>query len=376
MKPGEYLFKNLEHIAINRHLKEEVFASALYRDRNTYVLELLAPLELFMRGSEGESEEAMAENVGRRKEREIKGNISNWPLENAEYYIEINGVSIGKGEGRESHFRYEPTASGDWRIARSREAEASFDDKLLQSTEKGFIMPVESPKEALEKIFDSESFKENMVELLMELPQWDAEPETMATREQKEREFFEALRKQLAIPEPLKSKPMALADLIFKCSGMPELCEIKLFKLIIESYMKNYITRTKLELPFGEYAEGVLICDDQGKSLTEKILVEGVVCCKHPEKTPEGKKEVYILYETINNVLAMPMFYTTEYLEGQEYERFIDNYPRLQAQKGTHGYNLYKCFAGYVDENSMQAAIELFQIVVTHLCNEEYVLIE
>lgn len=375
LKPGEYLFKDLEHIIINKPLMEGVFASALYCHKNSYVLELLVSQELLAGNITEEPDGACMQNVGSRIEGEVRRNRPRWPIERAEYYLEINGEPIGRGGRRTRHYRQEPRTFDFGGASEWVEAERDFGDRLLEPTEKGLVLPSLSPQEAIKELLDSESIRETMVEQLMELMQMDGRPEALSERDEKERAFFDAFRKRIEVPAYLQGKSMTLVDLIFQSEAEPKLQEIRQCKWIIESYQENYITRTKLQLPFGEYPQGILLHDEQGKTLTEKILVEGVLQRQHEGENPEGKKEVYIIYETIDNALAMPLFYTSEYLESQEHRRFIDNQPRLQEQKGSHGFNLYKSFAGYIGEQEEQADIELFQMVVIQSCQEEYVLL-
>ncbi len=49
MKPGEYLFNHTEHIAINKPFIDGLFASALYFEKDKYILEVLAPGDMVCR---------------------------------------------------------------------------------------------------------------------------------------------------------------------------------------------------------------------------------------------------------------------------------------------------------------------------------------
>ena len=84
-----------------------MYASAIYSLEDKFILEILAPHSLMVRDNCEEEQTAL--NNGEQWTQDKKRyESSKWPLDRADYYIEINGKKIGEGAGISTRYRYEP----------------------------------------------------------------------------------------------------------------------------------------------------------------------------------------------------------------------------------------------------------------------------
>lgn len=70
----------------------------------------------------------------------------------------------------------------------------------------------------------------------------------------------------------------------------------------------------------------------------------------------------------------MPVFYVAQYINSKYSDFVLDN-TKLLKDKGLNGFNKYMTFAGYVDEDEKICHMELFQMIISYECRDEYVLI-
>lgn len=396
MKTGEYKFNHIDHIEINKSIMDNLYASALYWVKDKYILEALVPSSFSTKHHEVDPE--IKYNVGDGWAQNIQAAMDDqWPLANANYYIEVNGIKIGENTGSSTNYRYEPE-----RIEENEEENIKYieetssqiaSEEEVKEIAKLIKQDVEQStalsKEDSNDIFMDEELKEALQEqmsALLELNEEYGDDEDgylkYCEKQKKiERNFFRKFRSSVNIPDYLKKESMVIADLAFRGKDSFEINnKIKNLKFIIKSYRKSCLTRIKFQLPFGKYEEPVEVLSKEWQKHTDKILIEGLVEEKREDKDgdnhiPKGKKAIYIIYEIIDNALIQPIFHTTELLMSYTLSDHRFENPKLLKDKGINGFNKYKAFLGYVDENEVLVDFELFQLVVTDECNKEYKLI-
>lgn len=390
MYTGEHKAKNLECIEINKPILKGLYASTLYLNKSKWILEVLAPKELMFPVYDEESRGNYT--IGEAWTLDLKRHEKNpWPLENANYYLEINGVRMGEEWASRTSYRYEDevpdideSESID-KIPIEVHDENSITMGKDKIAKKGIVRSEEICEHSLNKIFDDEDFNEKAISMIASLPALNLEDEGYEEeylkyekeRNRKEKEFFLSFRKSSNIPNYLKKRPMVIASLSFKNNSfITENSEVKEVKFIFKEYKKNYLTRIKLQLNFGKYKEGFKIFSNQWNKFTDIIIIEEVRISKRKEGSniPKGKKSVYIIYEILNNISVEPNFHTIELLESRDYSNVIYEKTKLLNNKGINGFNRYETIVGYIDENSSYAEVELFSIIVNYECDKEFLL--
>ncbi|MEW9097051.1 MAG: hypothetical protein AB2417_18395 [Clostridiaceae bacterium] len=311
-------------------------------------------------------------------------------MENANYYIEVNGIKIGDNNEAATAYRYELENIIENNVEINVDSEDISNSNFIESintneiSKNGIELPEISQEEAIKNIFQDEDLKETLSSLMNSLsstPSIYDEEEYLKyeeERERKEREFFNKFRSFVNIPDYLKNQSIIIADLIYRSEDIIPINKIHNLKFVFKNYTKHYVTRINLKLPFGKYEKAVEIHSEQWREFTDKILIEDVIEVGKGEdystNIPSGKKAVYIIYETIDNVSVKPLFYPIEYLQSYDSSIFIFDNTQLLKDKGKNGFNKYMTFVGYIDENAAIADLELFQLVVTYQCNKEFVL--
>ncbi|MBU5483745.1 hypothetical protein KQI86_05335 [Clostridium sp. MSJ-11] len=393
MTTGEYRFNNTDYIEINKPFMGNLYASALYPIKGKYILEILAPIDL-MKSSityEYEEYEETNYNIGERWSKNISElSASKWPLENANYYIEVNGIKVGDNNKTATTYRYEPENVIENKVEININPEDISNSNFIEDintneiSKNGIELPEISQEEATNNILQDEDLKEILSSLMNSLsstPSIYDEEEYLKHKEEqerKEREFFNKFRSLINIPDYFKNQSIIIADLIYRSEDIIPINKIHNLKFVFKNYTKHYVTRINLKLPFGKYQKSVEIHSEQWGEFTDKILIEGVIEGGKGEdysaNIPNGKKAIYVIYETINNVSVKPLFYPTEYLQSYDSSISIYDNTQLLKDKGKNGFNKYATFVGYIDENAAIADLELFQLVVTYQCNKEFVL--
>lgn len=376
-----------KYIEINKPLIGQLFASGLYCHEDKFILEVIAPGEIIRKHSEHDDSDR---SIGEQWEMGLKEMAkSQWPLENANYYLEVNGVAVGEDAGSSTRFRYEPEREPKEErhniISESKPDEDSFEIEPLRPAEKGLSFQDESEqKKSITNLFEDKDFQSILASLLESLPPVDPDnPDAIkAYLDQKEKEeelFFREFRTRHFVPDYLQNRSIVLAECFFRGRDLLSLFnEIESIKFVLKSTTKHLLIRKRYVLPFGECF--IQVKSDEWSTYAEKIWLEDIVEVTGAEgksdNVPAGKKAVYIRYETVDNVLAQPLFYTTETLLSNHlsYGFVFDNTKRLEG-KGKKGFNQYITFAGYIDEQADKADFELFQMVVTFEHNQRYVLI-
>ncbi|GAA0176631.1 hypothetical protein SH2C18_00170 [Clostridium sediminicola] len=395
MKTGEYIFKDIKHIKINKVLMDKLYASALYFEKNKCILEVLAPHSIANTYEEYDEDHEQKLTVGESWAHNLKSAMAiKWPLEHANYYIEVNGIKIGKNFGRTTGYRYEPEIINNNEFEREKETTFinSHDDvseeknleEVIKPTKHGVQIPSSSPADDLKSLFEDEdlieAFESSMSSLFEIEDSEEGYSDFQDKWNEKERKLFYEFRNTAIIPDYLNNESMMIADLIFKDKNISLISnKIESLKFIIESYKKQYLTRINLKLPFGKFEKPVKIFSKEWSIFTEKISIEGIVEVKKDNeqgiKIPSGKKAVFVTYETIDNVLIVSNFSTREVLQSYKRPEYLFDRIELLKEKGINGFNKYTTCAGYVDENAEIADLELFSICITCECNKEFVLL-
>lgn len=394
MKTGEYIFNDTRNVKVNKLLLDKLYVSALYIEKNKCILEVLAPTSIASKHEEYDEDYEQKLTVGESWARDLKRGMANkWPLENSNYYIEVNGMKIGKNSGSTTAYRYEPEIikDNDYQGKIETNFVDSHDEvnedmnleEVIKPTENGLQIPSISPVNEINSIFEDEDFKDAFESSLFSLCEIedteDGYSKFQEKQNKKEREFFDEFRNSVTIPDYLNHESIMIADLIFKDKDISLINnKIMNLKFVIESYRKCYLTRINIKLPFGKYEEPVKIFSEEWDLYTNKIAIEGIVEVKKDNddgiKIPSGKKAIFVIYETIDNVLMTPIFDTTEVLQSYNYPEYIFDKIELLREKGKYGFNKYITCAGYIDENAEIADIELFSLCITYECNKEFVL--
>lgn len=390
MKTGEYIFNNIEHIKINKLLMNKLYASALYRMKDKFVLEVLAPSSLKTGyNKEDEEYEEINNTIVDRWSQDIKYLMrESWPLTEANYYIEVDGMKIGKNQGSTTCYRYEPennipvnTVSEDrLNLNDVYKENANGIIKCTETNVEETFIPMRDDINTTLFYEDFMDALESGISSLFDIDSEYTDDEDSCSKyyekqEKEEQQFFNKFRNSVTVPDYLKDESIVIADLFFWGKNLPKIdSKIKDVRFILESYRKYYLTRIKLSLPFGEYKQPINIISEEWGRSTNKIIIEGVVEQRkeNNDYMPNGKKGIYIIYETIDNVLIQPFFYTTEFLMSDDLSNYTFKKAELLKDKGTNGFNKYKVFAGYVDADSVTADFELFKLVVTYECNKEF----
>ncbi|WP_315120274.1 hypothetical protein [uncultured Clostridium sp.] len=390
MTTGEYRFNNTDYIEINKPLMGNLYASALYPVKGKYILEVLAPRNLMKSKNTHEYEEYEETNynIGERWSKNIAElSTSKWPLENANYYIKVNGIKVGENKGNTTGYRYEPENFIENKVEININSKDISNSNFIEDintneiSKNGIELSEISQEEAINNIFQNEDLKETLSSLMDSLSSIDDEEEYLKyeeEKERKEREFFNKFRSLINIPDYLKNQSIIIADLIYRSEDIIPINNIHNLKFVFKNYTKHYVARINLKLPFGKYQKSIEIHSEQWGEFTDKILIEGVIEGGKGEdysiNIPNGKKAIYVIYETIDNVSVKPLFYPAEYLQSYDSSTSIFDNTQLLKDKGKNGFNKYATFVGYIDENAAIADLELFQLVVTYQCNKEFVL--
>lgn len=394
MKPGEYLFNQTEHIVINKPFIDRLFASAFYRTKGKYVLEVLASGDLAR--SCIENDESDLDLGGRWTQNLMETARSKWPLEYADYYIEVNGIKIGEGSGNLTYYRYEPERQKEDMAYKAAipgagigmDIVGAINGKTLKPAENGIKLPTISTSDMIDSILGNTAFIETLTNELNSLPASDPEDQNyeevqknfLKERDEKENRFFNQFRKMVHLPDYLKNENLLIADLHFEGSEIsPITGKISSLKLIIKNYTKYFLTRVNYKLPFGKCMCTVKSHSEYLMKYTDAILIEGLESRNDLvtiKSIPHGKKAIFVSYEVIGNLSIQPIFHTTETLVSHVIQdHMMINKTILLQEKGEKGYNKYMTLAGFVDEHVNVVDFELFQLIVTFECGKEYVLI-
>ncbi len=394
MNPGEYRFTGIKYTDINRPLFGKLYASAFYSLEDKFVLEILAPHSLMDR-RECEEEQTDLNNGERWAQNKLKYEGSKWPLDNVNYYIEINGRKIGEGSVISTGCRYEPERNEEnvaekENIEENKTLESSSDKALDESELKvartGIDLPKISIADSLDEIF--KDFQNYVIDSLKELEVFDLEDTNIEEtsrkfdeeRDKKERAFFSKFRDAVVIPDYLEREAMLISDIGFREKDFVlENGKINSLKFIVRSKRKYYLVRKKFNLKFGENIKTLGNDSEEWGKFADKIIVEDIVESRRDDgiikNIPVGKKAVLIKYETLYNTSAYPIFYTTETLLSNEFPDFCIDSTKLLDEKGKNGFDKYATIIGYVDEEAEGVEFELFDLMIDFECNNEYVLI-
>ncbi|WP_055667531.1 hypothetical protein [Desnuesiella massiliensis] len=398
MNVGEHRFKNVKYRDINKlFLENKLYVSAVYVLETKYMLEVLVPRD-FAR-SFGEHYKG---SIGERWERDIRGNSNaKDPLQNAKYHIEINGLKV---HSCGTSFRYEPENFEE--EVRSKIILEDMDEKvvdkdipineLLEGIQEHMWEIQPSLGKEINNLFKNEELKNALASSLATLKSLEladandsekSREKYELEKERREKAFFHKFRESVILPEHLKNQPVIIMNLIFPPRAKYNSIlnrEIESLKFVYKDYTKYFLPRINLQLPFGRFNEVVKSDSEIWGEFTEKIFIEDIIECKKEhepimdsvkEGMPQGKKAVYITYETLDNALVIPLFYTKELLNSHDFSQVVFTTPLLLKDKSTKGFNKYIDFVGYIDENKDLVDFELFQLIVTFVCNEEISLI-
>ena len=296
MQTGEYKFNGIECIEINKPLMDGLYTSALYSMKDKYILEVLAPKTLMNTGGYDEYNE-MNYNIGDSWAKDSnKTADEKWPLSCASYYIKVNGKQIGESGVISTSYRYEPKnilpTKDEEKIISEVVNPSNFNEefdnvKILTSEENNNIRT--SSPQSLKDIFNSEDIKETLSSLMDSFPSFDLDDPnyedkyTKYEREQEHKEggFFRKFRNSVTIPDYLENEPMVIPHLIFRGTSLLPI-NIKDFQLsfIFENFVRYYLTRINLQLPFGKYEQPIQVSSEQWSKFTDKIFIEGVIDIK------------------------------------------------------------------------------------------------
>ena len=398
MDVGEHRFSNVKYIEINKlFLEDKLYASAVYVLETKYILEVLVP-----RDSARSFGENYKGSIGERWERDIRVNSqAKDPLQNAKYHIEINGLKVSS---RGTSFRYEPKNFEE--EIRSEIILEDMDEKivakdiptgeLLEGIQEHMWETQPSLGREINNLLKNEELKNALTSALASLTSLDLADANASEKsrekyeiekERREKAFFHKFRESVILPEHLKNQPMIIMNLILPPKAKYKAIlnrEIKSLKFVYRDYTKYFLPRITFQLPFGKFNEAVKGDSEIWGDFTEKIFIEDIIECKKEdepiidsvkESMPQGKKAVYIAYEILDNALVIPKFHAKELLDSQDFSQVVLTTPLLLKDKGTNGFNKYVDFAGYIDENKDLVDFELFQLIVTFVCNEEISLI-
>lgn len=374
------VISNPEYIEINKPLIGELFVTGLHCYEDKLILEIIAPRDLVRKHHE--DDEDFDITIGERWAMNLKElAASQWPLENSGYHLEVNGIAIGEDAGISTRFRYEPEREeAGHGVAPGLKTVTGFHElETLKSDEKGLNLPDGSEqKQSIMNLLDDTDFLDTLISLLDSIPVAD-NPEDIKNfleeKEKEEKQFFREYRSRTYIPDYLRDKSIVLAKCIFKGKDQLSLLnEIESLKFIFKSTTKYLLIRSRFILPFGECF--IQVKSDEWSQYTEKIWLEGIFESTGEEgiieNIPAGKKAVFIRYETVDNVLIQPLFYTTETLMSKTLDdAMVLNQTRKLEKKGIKGFNQYLTFAGFVDEQADKADFELFQLIVHFELNQE-----
>lgn len=372
---------NPKYIEINKPLIGQLFATGLYCYEDKFILEIIAPRDIIGKHHDDEDSDM---TIGERWEMNLKELAeSQWPLENSNYHLEVNGITVGEDAGTSTRFRYEPEDEqkevNHNAVPESKPDTGFHELETLKPTEKGLMIPDGSEqKESIMNLFEDKEFQDTLISLLESIPAVDNPEDIKNYFEKKEKEeklFFREYRSRTYIPDYLQDKSIVLAKCIFRGKNLlPLLSKIESLKFIMKRTTKYLLIRSRFVLLFGE-------CHIQAKSdewgvYTEKIWLEGIVESTREEgkvkNMPAGKKAVFIRYETVDNVLIQPLFNTTETLMSKTLDDAMAlNETKKLEEKGKKGFNQYITFAGFVDEQADKADFELFQLIVHFELNKE-----
>lgn len=393
IKSGEYAFNDVERVYINKYLIDNLYASAIYSYNNKMILEIIAPKNIMTNCHD----ELIDDNIpnGERWSNNIKSLMSEqWPLTHANYYLEINGEKIGDDDINSTNYRYEPDLLDDNTINENHNSsgidilEKAIDNKTIQNEGDVPDVPNSSISDSIKSIIDDEDLTNVIVSTISSIPEID--PEMTAEEEELhyleylekqnciEKEFFADYRKHMQLPDYYKDKTILIADLSFRCLSNIDLTSNLNISFIIKSYSKHSLTRIKLELPYKEhFDEPLKIHSKQSTDLLDKIAIEGIVDYKNDDdiKIPTGKKPVYIVYETIDDLMVTPIFYVKDILEAPDPSLYVFDRTELLQEKSRKGFNRYVTFAGYTDINNDIVDLELFQMIARINCDKKINLI-
>jgi len=200
MNPGEYRFAGIKYTDINKPLFSKLYASAIYIQEDRFILEILAPHDLMDR-HESEEEQTDLNNGEQWAQNKLKYEGSKWPLENIDYYIEINGKKIGDSAVRSSSYRYEPEHN-EYVVEKETTEEyktieiagdKAIDESELKIARTGVELPKKSVADSLDEIFKDSDFQNSLLDSLKGLQAFNMQD---TNNEETIRKYFECVCQQ------------------------------------------------------------------------------------------------------------------------------------------------------------------------------------